>query len=279
MQNAFLVIFTVAALMESVLSETPKPPAIQENKEKMQGEITSLRLASQLAAAGRTEPFTKVELANLRRLHTDLIARYPKEAEPLAVYGEFLLAIDSGEEAFSTWQKALSLDPARHDILAAQADLLLGTGQIVSAADTFEKAAALAPQKAAYPFALAHIYTLFRRDLIASRKLSEDEIFSRGVAYFKLAADLEPTNTSYARAYAESFYTQPKPDWTLARTAWEGLLAQDPESNFIRSHLIRVNIRLKDKNAALGHLELLADPAFETMRTKLQKQIDALPKP
>ena len=273
MQNALLILLCSIGLAGYALSDTLRPPTAQET---MQGEVTSLRLVVQMAAASRTTPFTEAELTHLRKLHTDLIARHPTEAEPLVVYAEFLQQIESGGEAFATWQKALALEPSRHDVLAAQADLLLGSGQIVAAADTFEKAIQLAPKNAAYPYGLAHIYTLFRRDLIASRKLTEDEIFARGVEYFRQAAELEPNNLAYARAYAESFYTQPTPDWTLARTAWEALLAREPGSSNIRSHLIRVNIRLRDKTAALTHLEALTDPAFEALRGKLKKQIDAL---
>ena len=62
----------------------------------------------------------------------------------------------------------------------------------------------------------------------------------------------------------------------LARKAWENLLKKSTDKSLIHSHLVRVNIRLNDKSAALAHLSEMTDPAFAVMREKLQKQIDRL---
>lgn len=238
------------------------------------------RVAAQLrvtqALASLRPPLTQTELSAKKRIYEDFIASYPTDAEPHVVFGEFLLSIQQNEEAFQQWALALTLDPNRHDVLAAQADILLQTGQIVLAADTLEKAVVLSPDNAYYQYGLAHIYTLFRNDLSASRRLTVDELITRGTEYFRRAAELAPDNLGYAKAYAEAFYTQPKPDWTLARAAWESLLSRSTEKNLILSHLVRVNIRLCDKKAANLHLSALTDPAFASLREKLQKQIDRL---
>ena len=243
-------------------------------------EVAALRTARAVAILTQATAPSATELAKIRTSYEAVIAHFPTEAEPHVAYGETLLALGENEAAFQQWQSALQLDPQRDDILAAEADLLLQTGQIVTAADTLERAVALAPTNAAYAFGLAHIYTLFRRDLIATRHLTENEILTRGTEYFRRAAELAPDNLCYAQAYAETFYTSPLPDWKLARSTWESLLARSPADStnrdFIRGHLIRVNIRLGDKPEASKHVAALTNPAFATLKARLQKQIDRL---
>ncbi len=258
-------------------TETPLPTPVQtaDPRQQMNQEIATLRTALSLMQLSR-EQQTDEQIAATRKLYDDLIARYPNESESHVALGEYLQVLGRNEAAYQQWAIALQLDPKRPDILAAQADLLLQTGQIVAAADALEKAASLEPKNAAHLYGLAHIYTLFRRDLMASRHLSEDELITRGTEYFRHAAELAPDNLAYAKAYAEAFYTQPKPDWNLARTAWESLLARSNEKDFIHTHLVRINIQLHDKAGANAHLEGLTDPAFASVKAKLQRQVNQL---
>ena len=253
-------------------------PAEEKTHVQMLQEVAALRTARAVAILTQAPPPNATDLAKIRANYEAVIARFPSEAEPHVVFGETLVSLGENEAAFRQWQIALQLDSKRDDILAAEADLLLQTGQIVTAADNLEKAVALAPTNAAYSYSLAHVYTLFRRDLVASRHLTEDELITRGTEYFRRAAELAPENLAYAQAYAETFYTSPSPDWKLARATWETLLARSPaaSSDFIRGHLIRVNIRLGNKPEARRHLAALTNPAFAALRASLQKQIDRL---
>lgn len=275
-------VFIGVASYWAVEHVTAAPQSEQSAKEQthrqMLQEIAALRTARAIALITQAPAPNAADLAKIRASYEAVIAHFPAEAEPHVVFGEYLLSLGENEAAFHEWQSALQLDSKRDDILAAQADLLLQTGQIVTAADNLEKAVALAPTNAAYSFGLAHIYTLFRRDLVASRHATENELITRGTEYFRRAAELAPDNLAYAQAYAETFYTQPSPDWKLARTTWESLLARSPaeSTDFIRGHLIRVNIRLGDKPEARKQLAALTNPAFADMRASLQRQIDRL---
>jgi tetratricopeptide (TPR) repeat protein len=274
MRVALSIILLFCLPLVLLAADTPSPTP--DPRLALLQEVAALRTARALAELQPSSPASEADLAARRRVYEDLIARYPREAEPHIAYGEYLAALPRNEEAFQQWAAALLLDPKRHDVLSAQADILLQTGQIVAAADAWERAAALAPENADYPYGLAHLYTLFRRDLMASRGLDENALITRGTAYFRQATTLAPENLRYAQAYAEAFYTQPNPDWTLARAAWENLLVRSPEKDFIHSHLARVSLRLGDKTAARAHLDAIHDPAFASLREKLQKQLDRL---
>ena len=274
LMRLFLVVFCVFLMGVSFHSASAEPTP--DPRQQMMQEATALRTAHLISQLHLVPAATPSQIASTRKIYEDLIRRFPAEAEPHVVYGEFLVSVEKNEEAFQHWENALKLDSKRHDVLAAEAELLSRTGQIVAAADALEKAVALAPANAEYAFALAHIYTLFRRDLMASRNQTEDEILLRGTACFQRAAELAPENLAYAQAYAETFYTQSKPDWKLALAAWESLLERSPQKDFIRSHLVRVNIRLNDKLAANRYLQELNNPDFASMRASLQRKIDQL---
>ncbi|MEO7932850.1 MAG: hypothetical protein ABIT76_06810 [Chthoniobacterales bacterium] len=272
---AVLLFATGEGPLHSTETPAPTPGQTADPRQQMNQEIATLRTALSLMQLSRAKQ-TDEQIATTRKLYDDLIEHFPNEPEPHAAFGEYLLLIGRNEEAFQQWSIGLQLDPQRADILAAQSDLLLQTGQIVAAADAMEKAAQLEPKNASHLYGLAHIYTLFRRDLMASRHLSEDEMITRGTEYFRQAAELAPENLIYAKAYAETFYTQPRPDWKLARTAWESLLARSSEKDFIHTQLVRINLQLRDKAAANAHLAALTDPAFASVKAKLQRQVDQL---
>jgi tetratricopeptide (TPR) repeat protein len=274
MRRLLIVVLLLQVFADLLPAEEPQNTPAAPPPNEMEQKVAQLRTTQALALL--SPPLKAEEIAARRKLYEDVITSHPKDAEPRVAYGEFLLFLERKEEAFQQWDSALVLDPQRHDILAAQSDLLLQTGQIVAAADAMEKAVALEPKNAFYHYTLAHIYTMFRRDLMAPRRLTENELITRGTEYFRQAALLAPENLSYAQGYAEAFYTQPDPDWTLARTAWESLLEKSPQKSFIRSHLVRVNIRLRDKAAAAAHLAALDDPAFAQVKERLQKQVDRL---
>ena len=276
MQLLHLVVFLMMLALSPALRAAETPAPRPDPHQQMEQEVAALRAAQLISRIARPIPLTVEESAEVQGRYEDLLRRFPNEAEPHVALGEFHLSLGKREAAFAEWKLALTLDPARHDVLAAQADLLLQTGQIVAAADALEMAAKLAPRKAEYPFGLAHVYTLFRRDLLVSRHATEDELITRGTEYFRQAAELAPQNPAYMQAYAEAFYTQPHPDWKLARAAWESLLPRVAGKDFIHSHLVRINIRLHDKAAASEHLAALTDPAFSMLKARLQKQIDKL---
>ena len=203
-----LLIFVVLVLCFPVVhlpgasSPTPDP------RQEMLQAVTALQAARVLGQLNPV-PATSAEAQSRMKAYDELIRRFPNEAEPHVAFGEYLTDLGANEKAFVQWTSALKIDPERHDVLAAQADLLLQTGQIVAAADALEKAVRLAPTNADYFFSLAHIYTMFRRDLIASRLSTEDALIARGTDYFRQAAELAPDNLRYAQAYAEAFYTEP----------------------------------------------------------------------
>ncbi len=87
---------------------------------------------------------------------------------------------------------------------------------------------------------------------------------------------MRPEDGGIARAYAETFYGVPQPDWAEALAAWKHvrtLTADAPD--FANGHLARVSLRLGLPEQAETYLDLIHDPAFASVVDTLRRQAEA----
>lgn len=232
--------------------------------------------AAQLAQAQAQESTSAAGVERVRRIYADLITKYPQNADPRAAFGDFLSSLGRYDEARQQWREALKIDPDRADIYAADSSIALRTGDTVEATRLMERAVEKEPKDASYHFGLAHLYFLFRHDLVPTRKTTEMAMFASALHHFQKAAELAPDNADYARTYAETFYSVPGADWHAALAAWQKVLPLTNEPSFVHAQMARVSLRLKDKSAARHHLAQVTDPRFATLKKTLQRQLDAL---
>jgi hypothetical protein len=101
-------------------------------------------------------------------------------------------------------------------------------GRAAESAAQFSRAIELASGNAAYHFNLANVEFMLRHDLQAAWKVTLTEVLRRALVEFRTASDLSPYDVEYARAYAETFYGMPDPDWAQAALAWKRVLALSP---------------------------------------------------
>ena len=135
------------------------------------------------------------------------------------------------------------------------------------------------PDVSAYHFALANVLYLFRRELISPPVIPDEQAaLQLALEHFRRAAELSPGDLRLAKAYAETFYIFPKPDWTQALLAWQTVLALSGEDEraFARSHLARISLRLGHGADARAYLAEIRDPGFDALKTKLLQQADKL---
>jgi cytochrome c-type biogenesis protein CcmH/NrfG len=101
-------------------------------------------------------------------------------------------------------------------------------------------------------------------------------LLQRALFEFREASRLAPMNLEYARAYAETFYGMPNPDWEEAEIAWQHYLELSTDRNFAYLQLARVSLHRHNNAEALSFLDKVSDSAYSEVKEKLRKQAKAL---
>jgi tetratricopeptide (TPR) repeat protein len=152
----------------------------------------------------------------------------------------------------------------------------LRMGRVREGAEQFLLAVRSESDNPDYHFDLGNVEFIFRRDLTAAWKIDSAELLRRALFQFREASRLAPTDLEYARAYAETFYGMPNPDWGEAQVAWQHYLELSTDRNFAYLHLARVSVKRHKKAEALSFLEKVSGSSYSEVKEKLRKQAEAL---
>jgi tetratricopeptide (TPR) repeat protein len=152
----------------------------------------------------------------------------------------------------------------------------LRIGRVREAAEQFLLAVRSESDNPDYHFDLGNVEFILRKDLTAAWKIDSAELLKRALFQFREASRLAPTDLEYARAYAETFYGMPNPDWKEAQVAWQHYLELSTNRNFAYLQLARVSLKQNKKAEALSFLDKISDPRFSEVKEKLRKQAEAL---
>jgi tetratricopeptide (TPR) repeat protein len=215
------------------------------------------------------------ELKKMERIYADLVAKYPKNAAVKNVQGEFYWNISDHKRAVETWLAAEKLDPNNAAVLDHLGGSFLAAGEPRKAAGYFSRALTNDPGNAFYHFNYANVAYLFRHDLLDTKHPDAAAVLRLALSHFAEAARLEPLNPEYARAYAETFYTIPDPDWRTALQAWQRFHDITPNKDSALLNLARVHIRLGQKTEAKETLARIQNPQLARIKAKLEESIDA----
>jgi hypothetical protein len=149
-------------------------------------------------------------------------------------------------------------------------------GRIREAAEQFLFAVRSESDNPDYHFDLGNVEFVLRRDLSAAWKIDSAELLQRALFQFREASRLAPNDAEYARAYAETFYGMPNPDWKEAQVAWQHYLELSTNRNFAYLQLARVSLKRHKKAEALSFLDKISDSLYSEVKEKLRKQAEAL---
>ena len=221
------------------------------------------------------ENLTKEQRRTLDLELTELIRRDPENAALRIARGEFLWRAGRREEARIQWEIALKREPRNARALNHLAGSWLASGEVRRAVGYYRRACEEAPENADYHFALANAAFLFRHELVDPSAPSAEAILSEALTHFAAASRLAPDSEEYARAHAETFYSQAKPDWEAALKAWEHFLKISRTPDFARVNLARVHLKLGQTAAAREQLEHVRGEAFGRLKANLRAQIAA----
>ncbi len=240
---------------------------------------TRLEAARVMEATLTTRGAGAGERQKLDTIYADLAAEFPAEARVRNAHAESLWRRNERARAMAQWELAEKLDPKNAVVLDHLADAWLAEGDVRRSAAFAARAVTSAPGNAAYHFALANIVFLFRHELTDASNPDSEAVLRRALTHFAEASRLAPSNSEYARAYAETFYSLPKPDWQTALAAWNHFLELTTEKDFAFVNLARIQLRLGKKRAAMECLEKIQAPEYKNVKHRLEAQIHRLETP
>jgi tetratricopeptide (TPR) repeat protein len=236
--------------------------------------VLTVFCAGGLTRAEERAPVAAQRLAQVS--HEKILQEHPTSAAAHLAYAEFLSENGNLRAAIAHWREAQRLDPGNAATANSLGGAYLRMGHAAESADQFSRAIALADGNAAYHFNLANVEFMLRHDLQAAWKVEQSEVLRRALVEFRAASELSPNDVEYARAYAETFYGMPDPDWAEAALAWKRVLALSPRGDFAYLQLARVSLKRGDANEARRCLAKLTDRRNESLKRKLLAQADLL---
>ena len=208
--------------------------------------------------------------------HEKFLEDHPASAAAHSGYAEFLFEEGDLRAAILHWRTAQQLAPGNAAIANSLGGAYLRMGKAAASAAQFARAIGLESDNAAYHFNLANVEFMLRHDLTAAWKMEMPNLLRLALAEFREASRLSPNDVEYARAYAETFYGMPNPDWAEAAAAWQHVLSLLPQSDFVYLQLARVSLKRGDAEGARQFLDKIVDARNDGVKRKLQAQADRL---
>ena len=219
---------------------------------------------------------TAKERLRVEQIYYQLVRNNPQSVPAQNALAAFLWKNGRPEVAVEHWRIAQRLDPKNGEAASSLGGAYLRIGRVREAADQFLLAVRSESNNPDYHFDLGNVEFILRRDLTAAWKIDSAELLQRALFQFREASRLAPTDLEYARAYAETFYGMPKPDWKEAQVAWQHYLELSTNRNFAYLHLARISLKRHNKAEALSFLDKISDSSYFQIKEKLRKQAEAL---
>ena len=219
---------------------------------------------------------TTKDRLHVEQIYYQLVRDNPQSVPAQNALAAFLWKNGNLEAAVEHWRTAQRLDPKNAEAASSLGGAYLRIGRVREAAEQFLLAVRSESNNPDYHFDLANVEFLFRNDLTAAWKIDSAELLRRALFQFREASRLAPTDVEYARAYAETFYGIPNPDWKEAQLAWQHYLELTTSRNFAYLQLARVTLKQNKKAEALSFLDKISDSSFSEVKEKLRKQAEAI---
>lgn len=226
-------------------------------------------LAAEALASGAPDQHEQIAHEKFLQEHSGSAAAHSR-------YAEFLSGRGNLRAAIAHWQTAQQLAPGNAAIANSLGGAYLQMGKAAASAAEFTRAIGLDRTNAAYHFNLANVEFMLRHDLTQAWKMEMTDLLRLALAEFREASRLSPNDVEYARAYAETFYGLPNPDWSEAEVAWKHVLSLLPQSDFVYLQLARVSLKRGDAESARQFLSKIVDTRHDGLKRKLRDQADRL---
>jgi len=235
-----------------------------------------IKAAHEAAEALANPNVTAKERLRVEQIYYQLVRDNPQSVPAQNALATFLWKNGKAEAAVEHWRTAQRLEPENGEAANSLGGAYLRMGRVRQAAEQFLLAVRSESDNPDYHFDLGNVEFVLRDDLTAAWKIDSAELLQRALFQFREASRLAPTDLEYARAYAETFYGMPNPDWEEAQVAWQHYLELSTDRNFGYLQLARVSLKRHKKTEALSFLDKISDSSYSQVKEKLRKQADAL---
>ncbi len=237
-----------------------------------------IKAAHKAAEALANPNVTAKERLRVEQIYYQLVRDHPQSAPAQNALAVFLSKNRKTEAAIEHWQIAQRLEPENGEVASSLGGAYLRMGRVREAAEQFLLAVRCDSDNPDYHFDLGNVEFVLRHDLTAAWKIDSAELLQRALFQFREASRLAPTDPEYARAYAETFYGMPNPDWEEAQIAWQHYLelSTNRSRTFAYLQLARVSLQRHKKAEALSFLDKMSDSSYSEVKEKLRKQAEAL---
>ena len=219
---------------------------------------------------------TAKERLRVGQIYYQLVRDNPQSVPAQNALAAFLWKNGNAEAAVEHWQTAQRLDPKNGEAANSLGGAYLRIGRVREAAEQFLLAVRSENDNPEYHLDLGNVEFIFRNDLTAAWKIDSAELLQRALFQYREASRLAPTDLEYARAYAETFYGMPNPNWEEAQIAWQHYLEVCTDRNFAYLQLARVSLKRHKKAEALSFLDKVSGSLYSEIKEKLRKQAEAL---
>ena len=247
------------------------PTSRAKTPESAASELQAVQL---MEASLRVRGASREEWQKLDEIYGALAIKFPTDVSVKNAHAAFLLAAGQHDRAEKIWREAEKLAPDDNSTQRGLGAAALAVGNVQSAAHHMAKACAGQPENANCHFELANVLFLFRHDLLDSAHPSAEMVIDRALTHYAEACRLAPTNVDFARGYAETFYSLPKPDWPAALAAWKHLLEISPQKDFALANLATVHLKLGQRSEARSYAEQIRSPEFAGRKARLLERIE-----
>jgi cytochrome c-type biogenesis protein CcmH/NrfG len=239
-----------------------------------------LKTADKAAQALANPNVPAKERLRVEQIYYQLVRDNPQSVSAQNALAAFLSENGNLEAAVEHWRTAQRLEPENGEVANSLGGAYLRMGRVREAAEQFLLAVRFDSDNPDYHFDLGNVEFVLRYDLTAAWKIDSAELLQRALFQFREASRLAPMDLEYARAYAETFYGMPNPDWKEAQVAWQHYLelSTDRNRNFAYLQLARVSVKQHKKTEALSFLDKITDFSrpYSEVKEKLRKQAEAL---
>ncbi len=235
-----------------------------------------IKAAHKAAEALANPNVTVKERLRVEQIYYQLVRDNPQSVPAQNAVAAFLWKNGKAEAAVEHWHTAQRLEPENGEAANSLGGAYLRIGRVPEAARQFLLAVRSESNNPDYHFDLGNVEFILRSDLTAAWKIDSAELLQRALFQFREASRLAPMDLEYARAYAETFYGMPNPDWEQAQIAWQHYLELSTDRNFAYLQLARVSLKRQKKAAALSFLGKVSGSSYSEVKEKLRKQAEAL---
>ena len=235
-----------------------------------------IKTAHKAAEALANPNVTAKERLRVEQIYYQLVRDNPQSVPAQNAAAAFLWKNGKAAAAIEHWRTAQRLEPENGEAANSLGGAYLKIGRVPEAARQFLLAVRSESDNPDYHFDLGNVEFILRRDLTAAWKIDSAELLQRALFQFREASRLAPMDLEYARAYAETFYGMPNPDWKEAQVAWQHYLELSTNRNFAYLQLARVSLKRHKKGEALSFLDKISDSSYFEVKEKLRKQAEAL---